>query len=66
MDMKRLPYYVGCKPFLASMNIGEELQVPEGFKYYSMKSVASRIYKDYGCRYSFRQHGGNIYVRRLS
>lgn len=63
---KRLPYELGCKPFLVNMSVGDELQMPERLKYYSMKSVATRIFRDFGCRYSFRQQDGKVYVRRLS
>ena len=60
------PYSTGCKTFLVNIEVGVEVEVPNELKYYSMKSVATRIYNDYGCRFTFRQSGGKKYVKRLS
>lgn len=45
---------------------GVEVEVPHELKYYSVKSVATRIYNDFGCRFTFRQKEGKKYVKRLS
>lgn len=59
-------YSRGCKPFLVSMEVGVEAEIPSNLKCYSLKSVASRIYSDYGCRYTFSKLEGKMYVKRLS
>lgn len=64
--MARSPYSTGCKSFLANIKIGVEVEVPEALKYYSIKSVATRISKDYGCRFTFYKREGKKYVKRLS
>lgn len=67
MEMKtRGPYSRGCKPFLVNMEVGVEAVMPADLKYYSVKSVATRIYNDFGCRFTFRQKEGKVYVKRLS
>lgn len=63
---ERGPYSRGCKPFLVSIEVGFEAEVPCFLKYYSVKSVATRIYNDFGCRYTFRKRDGKVYVKRLS
>lgn len=65
MSMKGL-YSVGCKPFLVSLEVGVEVMVPVNLKYGSMRSVATRIYNDYGCRFTFKQKDGKVTVKRLS
>lgn len=66
-DMKaKGPYSRGCKPFLVSMAIGVEVELPDSLKYCSVKSVATRIFNDFGCRYTFRRQDGKIFVTRLS
>lgn len=62
----RNPYSTGCKPFLVNIDVGVEVEVPSKLKYYSVKSVATRIYNDYGCRFTFSQREGKKYVKRLS
>lgn len=60
------PYSRGCKPFLVSMAIGVEVELPDSLKYCSVKSVATRLCNDYGCRYKFRTEEGKVFVTRLS
>jgi hypothetical protein len=62
----RNPYSTGCKLFLVHIDVGVEVEVPQELKYYSVKSVATRIYNDFGCRFTFRQKEGKKYVKRLS
>lgn len=62
----RRTYSRGCKPFLVSMEVGVEAEMPGHLKYYSVKSVATRIYNDFGCRFTFKQKEGRILVKRLS
>lgn len=59
-------YSVGCKPFLVSLQIGAEAELPSHLNYASVKVVANRIYNDYGCRFTFRQADGKVIVKRLS
>lgn len=67
MNMKeRGPYSRGCKPFLVSIQVGVEAEMPSDLKYYSVKSVATRIYNDFGCRFTFKQIEGKVFVKRLS
>lgn len=61
-----MTYSTGCKPFLVNMEVGVEAEVPARLKYHSMKSVATRIYRDFGCRFVFRQREGKVYVKRVS
>ena len=61
----RGPYSRGCKPFLVSMEIGVEVQLPDSLKYCSVKSVATRLFNDYGCRFKFCKREGNVFVTRL-
>lgn len=62
----RNPYSTGCKPFLVNIEVGVEVEIPDSLKYYSVKSVATRIYNDFGCRFTFRQQGNKRFVKRLS
>lgn len=62
----RNPYSRGCKLFLVNMKVGAEAMMPADLKYYSVKSVATRIFNDYGCRYTFRKNEGKVLVKRLS
>lgn len=62
----RNPYLTGCKCFLANLEIGVEVELPDRLRYYSVKSVASRIYNDFGSRFTFRQCNGKVMVKRLS
>lgn len=67
MEMKAGGSYSrGCKPFLVSMEVGVEAEMPACLKYYSVKSVATRIYNDFGCRFTFKQREGKVFVKRLS
>ena len=62
----RGPYSRGCKPFLVSMEIGVEVQLPDSLKYCSVKSMATRLFNDYGCRFKFCKREGKVFVTRLS
>ena len=65
MKEKKL-YAKGCKPFLVNMAIGVEEELPSNLKYCSLKSLATRLFNDFGCRYVFRRKEGRVYVTRIS
>jgi hypothetical protein len=63
---KRRPYKMGVKRFLTSINVGEQKPInEEKLRYGSLRSVASRLYVDYGCKFTFRKVGGIRMVERL-
>ena len=61
----RNPYSRGCKTFLVEVEVGETVEVPRRLKYTSLKSIACRLYVDYGCKYKFFHHDYKLYVTRL-
>lgn len=60
------PYSRGCKPFLVDMSVGVEVALPDNLKYCSVRSIATRIYNDFGCRFKFKTRKGVVYVTRIS
>ena len=63
---KRRPYKLGVKRFLVSMEVGERKPLNEDeLRYGSLRSVASRLYADYGCKFTFRKVDGIRMVERL-
>ena len=63
--MKRQPYIRGCKDFLTEVEVGTEVEVPEGLRYTSVRSVACRLWYEYGCQFTFRTHDGKHYAKRI-
>ena len=63
---KRNPYLRGCKDFLSTIEIGDEVEVPSTLRYDSVKVVAAHLRYEYGCQFSFRTHEGKHYAKRLS
>lgn len=63
---KRRPYKMGVKRFLVSLEVGERKPLNEDeLRYGSLRSVASRLYADYGCKFTFRKVDGIRMVERL-
>ena len=63
---KRKPYHCGAKAYLTSFEIGEERIFDGTFLYNSLRSIASRLHRDYGVQYSFKITNGIRKVRRLA
>ena len=51
--IKRKPYRRGVKRYLASFEVGETRTCDESLVYASVKQIASRMKRDYGCVYTF-------------
>lgn len=64
-EKKRKPYRWGVKEYLTSFEVGEERVFDETFQYNTLRSIASRLHRDYGVQYSFRIINGIRKVRRL-
>lgn len=62
---KRKPYQWGVKAYLTSFEVGEERVFDGRFQYNTLRSIASRLHRDYGVQYSFRIVDGIRKVRRL-
>ena len=65
-SMESRKYAMGCKPFLVSIGVGEEKEIPQTLKYHSIKSIISRMRDDYGCVFKCRSNGVKKYVKRMS
>ena len=61
---KRKPYKWGVKAFLANVAIGETVEVPTLFRESSVRSIACKIFADFGAKYSFRHENRRLYVTR--
>lgn len=48
---KRRPYCKGVKAFLTSMEVGESKEIYEPLRYDSIKAIANRLRKDFGCEF---------------
>ena len=62
---RRSPYLRGCKDFLSTIKIGEEVEVPEALRYKSVREVACHLNLEYGCQFTFRTHEGKHYAKRI-
>lgn len=62
---KRKPYAWGVKAYLTSFEVGEERVFDGRFQYNSLRSIASKLRRDFGVQYSFRIIDGVRKVRRL-
>lgn len=61
----RKTYSIGLKDYLASYEVGEIREYKETFDWHSLRSVASRMSRDYGCLFSFSQQRGKRYIVRI-
>jgi hypothetical protein len=63
---KRRPYKMGVKRFLTSIDVGEQKPLnEEELRYGSLRSAASRLFADYGCKFSFKKVNGVRMVKRI-
>ena len=44
-------YVKGVKAFLTSMEVGESKEIYEPLRYDSIKAIANRLRKDFGCEF---------------
>ena len=63
-NLSGLPYQKGLKQYLASFEIGEVRQTNE-YKYGSLRSTAYKLYRDFGCKYSFSEKKELLTIKRL-
>lgn len=62
---KRQPYTWGAKAYLASFNVGECREYKESFIWESLKSIATKLKKDFDCQYIFNTAGSKRYITRV-
>lgn len=65
---QRQAYRWGAKQYLSSMEVGETRRDDGRFNWRGLQYIASRIQKDYGCKYVFRtkQKAGYRQVTRIA
>lgn len=61
----RKTYARGLKDYLATYEVGEIREYHEAFDWHNLRSVASRMSRDYGCLFSFAQQRGKRYIVRI-
>ena len=62
---KRNPYRRGAKAYLASFDVGEKREYKETFCWENLRSIASRMKSDFGCKFTFCKDGVTKYITRL-
>lgn len=62
---KRNPYRRGAKAYLASFNVGETRQFQHDYNWESLRSIATMIKADFGCRYVFSTTGSTRHITRI-
>ena len=62
---KKSPYLRGCKDFLSTIEIGDEVEVPSTLRYDSVKVVAAHLRYEYGCQFTFRTDNDRHYAKRI-
>ena len=62
---KRKPYHKGVKEYLASFQVGESRVQDEELRYGSLRATASRLFRDYGCKFTFKCVNGVRMVKRI-
>ena len=65
-NLSGLPYQKGLKQYLASFEIGETRQTRE-LKYGSLRTTASRLSSDFGCKFTFslRKDDNTLTIKRI-
>lgn len=65
-DVKpRTQYKWGVKQYLSSFNIGEIKEFNEDFHWKSVRSIAARMAREFGCMFLFSTKFGKRYITRL-
>jgi hypothetical protein len=61
---KRNQYRRGAKAYLASFDVGEIRQFQYDFSWDGLRSIASKMKRDFGCRYTFCTTGYLRHIKR--
>ena len=61
----RKTYSRGLKDYLSTYEVGEIREYHEVFDWHNLRSVASRMSRDYGCLLSFAQQKGKRFIVRI-
>lgn len=64
-SQKRQPYKCGAKEYLSSFNIEEIREYKEAFEWKSLRSIASKMKRDFGCQFCFSSSDGKKYIIRI-
>lgn len=62
---KRKTYVRGMKEYLGTYEVGEIREYNEIFDWHNLRTVASRMKRDYGCLFSFASQGIKKYIVRI-
>ena len=62
---KRQPYKWGAKDYLSSFEVGETRIYDEIFPWRNLSSIACKMRRDFGCRYSLYTYNGQRMITRV-
>jgi hypothetical protein len=62
---KRQPYKWGAQQYLSGFEVGETRKYDNSFQWDSLKSIGSRLKRDYGVRFTFRCVGLDKLITRV-
>lgn len=62
---KRQPYQWGAKDYLSSFEVGETRIYDEVFPWRHLSSIACKMRRDFGCRYSLYTDNGQRMITRV-